>query len=209
MCRVRRFKMEKACEYSREDDMRLCVTSAGRDIEARIDTRFGRTPYFLIVDTETSTAEAVVNSAADQRQGAGTAAVQIVIDKGVDGILTGAVGPNVITALRGSGIKLFEGASSEDTVKEALVKFNRGAFIEASASPETAPRKQQGGGQGLEQGIGRGGGQGLGQGIGRGGGQGLGQGIGRGGGQGLGQGIGRSSGQRRGMGGGRGRRRQG
>ena len=148
--------------------MRLCVTSAGRDIEAKIDARFGRTPYFLIIDTDTSAAEVVVNSAADQGQGAGTAAVQIVMDKGIDGILTGAVGPNVLAALRGSGIKLFEGASSEDTVKEALAKFKKGEFYETSASSETAPRKQHGGGQGLGQGMGRGGGQGRGMGGGRG-----------------------------------------
>ena len=145
--------------------MRLCVTSAGRDIEAKIDARFGRAPYFLIIDTDTSAAEVVVNSAAGQ--GAGIAAAQLVIDKGVDGILTGAVGPNVLTALQASGIKLFEGATSEDTVKEALVRFKRGESIEASASSEAAPR-EQGGGRGLGLGIGRGGGQRRGMGGGRG-----------------------------------------
>ena len=147
--------------------MRLCVTSAGRDIEAKIDARFGRAPYFLIIDTDTSAAEVVVNSAADEGQGAGIAAAQLVIDKGVDGVLTGAVGPNVLTALQASGTKLFEGVSSEDTVKEALAKFKRGAFIEASASSEVAPR-EQGGGRGLGLGRGRGGGQRRGMGGGRG-----------------------------------------
>ncbi len=148
--------------------MRLCVTSAGRDIEAKIDARFGRAPYFLIIDTDTSAPEVVVNSAADQGQGAGIAAAQLVIDKGVDGILTGAVGPNVLTALRGSGIKLFEKASSEDTVKEALAKFKKGEFNEAPVSSEVAPREQQGRGQGLGLGIGRGAGQRRGMGGGRG-----------------------------------------
>ena len=138
--------------------MKLCITSTGKDIEANIDTTFGRAPYFLIIDTETSATEVVENTAATQGQGAGIAAAQLVSDRGVDGVLTGYVGPNAFNAFRASGIKLFMGASSQDTVQEALAKFNKGEFKEASVPSEIPP-----GGPGRGRGLGRGMGQGRGR----------------------------------------------
>ena len=88
-------------------------------------------------------------------QGAGIAAAQLVSDKGVDGVLTGYVGPNAYNALRAAGIKLFEGASSQETVKEALAKFNKGQYNEASA-PSEVPPCEPGRGRGPGRGMGRG-----------------------------------------------------
>ena len=135
--------------------MKLCITSAGKEIEANVATTFGRAPYFLIIDTETNATEVVENNAATQGQGAGIAAAQLVSDKGVDGVLTGYVGPNALSALRASGIKVFEGASSQDTVKEALAKFNKGEYNEAPA-PSEVPPCEPGRGRGLGRGMGRG-----------------------------------------------------
>ena len=134
--------------------MKLCITSTGRHIEANIDTTFGRAPYFLIIDTDTNATEVVENTAATQGQGAGIAAAQLVSDKGVDEVLTGYVGPNAFNAFRASGIKLFVGASSQDTVKEALAKFNKGEYNEASA-PSEVPPCEPGQGRGLGRGMGR------------------------------------------------------
>ena len=33
--------------------MKLGVTATGKDLEAKIDPRFGRTPYFIMMDPET------------------------------------------------------------------------------------------------------------------------------------------------------------
>ena len=110
--------------------------------------------YFLIIDTETNATEVIENTAAAQGQGAGIAAAQLVSDKGVDGVLTGYVGPNAFNAFLASGIKLFVGASSQDTVKEALAKFNKGEYNEASA-PSEVPPCEPGQGRGLGRGMGR------------------------------------------------------
>ena len=142
--------------------MKLCISSTGKEIEAKIDTTFGRAPYFLIIDTETNKTEVIDNSAASQTQGAGIAAAQVVSDKGVDAVLTGYVGPNASHALRESGIKVYEGASSQDTVKDALAKFNKNEYNEASmpsSAEDTFP---------CGPGPGRGRGRGLGRGMGRG-----------------------------------------
>ena len=33
--------------------MEVAVTATGKDLEAKIDSRFGRAPYFVMVDSET------------------------------------------------------------------------------------------------------------------------------------------------------------
>ncbi|MDR9500164.1 MAG: NifB/NifX family molybdenum-iron cluster-binding protein [Desulfurivibrionaceae bacterium] len=116
--------------------MKLCVTSAGKDFEARIDPAFGRAPYFIIMETATSATEVVANRGATQGRGAGIAAAQILADKGVEGVLTGQVGPNTFQAFAAAGIKMYVGASAQDTVKEALAKFKAGEYPEASATAE-------------------------------------------------------------------------
>lgn len=39
--------------------MKLCITSAGKTMEAKVDARFGRAPYFLLVDTATEAFECI------------------------------------------------------------------------------------------------------------------------------------------------------
>lgn len=164
--------------------MKLCITASGKSIDANIDTRFGRAPWFLIVDTDTGTIiEAVENSAVAQGQGAGVAATRLVSDKNVDAVLTGTVGPNAIQVFQETEVRLFEGASSQDTVQQALAKFKQGVYGQAQTGiATTAPQ-----GQGERRGRGVAGG---GRGMGGGGGQGKGGGSGQGRGMGMGGGGG-------------------
>jgi predicted Fe-Mo cluster-binding NifX family protein len=41
--------------------MKIAFTSTGSDLDAQADPRFGRRPYFLIVDTDTLALEATPN----------------------------------------------------------------------------------------------------------------------------------------------------
>ncbi len=184
--------------------MKLCITATGKNIDANTDARFGRAPWFLIIDTDTGAIlEAIENTASAQPQGAGIAAAKLVSDKNVDAILTGSVGPNATSVFQTAGVNLIEGVSSQDTVQEALAKFKQGAYDQAGASTTPSPQSGVKRGRGIAGG-GRGmGGGGIGRGIaggGRGmGGGGRGRGIaggGRGMGGGGGQGMGGGSGQR-------------
>ncbi|WP_319577954.1 NifB/NifX family molybdenum-iron cluster-binding protein [uncultured Desulfobacter sp.] len=165
--------------------MKLCITATGKDINANVDTRFGRAPWFLIIDTDTDTIiEAVENHAATQGQGAGISATNLLSDKNIDAILTGVVGPNAAQVFQKTEISLVEGLSPEDTVQEALFKFKQDSYAQAKTTQSTDAPQGQGGMRG--RGIAGGG-----------------RGMGGGGGQGMGGG----SGQGRGMGGGGGRRK--
>ena len=41
--------------------MKIAVSASGSDLEAQVDPRFGRAPYFLIVDTDTMDFDVVPN----------------------------------------------------------------------------------------------------------------------------------------------------
>lgn len=147
--------------------MKLCITSTGKETAAKVDARFGRAAYMLIIDTDTNALEVVENTGAAQAQGAGIGAAQVVLDKGVDGVLTGRIGPKALKVFQAAGVQLFEGASPEETVQEALARFNKGEYRDSPDQLEVPP-VGQGGGQGLGRGQGGGRGQGRGMGGGRG-----------------------------------------
>jgi len=52
--------------------MKICVSSTANSLDAPIDPRFGRCPYFIIVDLETMQFEAIPNTASGAMGGAGT-----------------------------------------------------------------------------------------------------------------------------------------
>ena len=56
--------------------MNICVTAQGNTLDAAVDPRFGRCPYFLIVDTDAMSVEAVENSYTGAMGGAGIQAGQ-------------------------------------------------------------------------------------------------------------------------------------
>lgn len=136
--------------------MKLCISSTGKDLSSRVDTAFGRAPFFLIIDIDTMNEEVVENPAAAAGHGAGIAAAQTVSDKGVNVVLSGYVGPNAFNALHASGIKVFEGASENDTVQEVLARFQRNEYRETT-KPSAEPGCGRGRGPGMGRGRGRGG----------------------------------------------------
>jgi predicted Fe-Mo cluster-binding NifX family protein len=157
--------------------MKICVTATAGDLNAQVDPRFGRCQYFVIVDSETMTFEAMANEAIAAPGGAGIQAAQTMVNKGVDVVISGNIGPNAFQVLSTAGVKIATGAYG--TVQEATEMYKSGKLGETGASTvaahagmgATAP----GGGLGMGMGGGRGGGRG--QGMGRGMGRGMGLGM--------------------------------
>ena len=145
--------------------MKVVVSATSASLDAQVDPRFGRCPYFMIVDAETMNFEALPNTSAGAMGGAGIQAAQTVASKGVQAVLTGSVGPNAFQALSAAGVSIITGVSG--TVREAVEKLKSGQLQKVTAP--TAP-----------MGFGTGGGYGMGMGMGRGGGRGKGRGMGRG-----------------------------
>ena len=181
--------------------MKIAVTATGPSLEDQVEPRFGRTPYYLFIETETMEFEALRNPNASSGGGVGIQSAQLMSDKNVQYVLTGNCGPNASQVFEAAGIHVIVGLSG--TVRKAVEKFKAGAFA-PSREANVASHFGMGEGNGAGADVYTGGAMGAGQGRGMGGGRGIGMGGGRGMGMGGGQGRGMGGGQGRGMGGGRG-----
>ena len=145
--------------------MKIAVTADGPDLDSRVDPRFGRCAYFVLVEQEDMSFEAVENPNASLGGGAGIQSAQLVSEKGAEVVLTGNCGPNAYSTLQAAGIQVVVGATG--TVSEALEAFKSGS-IGPAGEPNVQSHFGTGGGRGMGGGQGRGGGPGMGGGQGRG-----------------------------------------
>jgi predicted Fe-Mo cluster-binding NifX family protein len=141
--------------------MKIAVSATNDSLDARIDPRFGRCEYFVIVDTETMNFESLPNTSRSALSGAGIQAAQAIANKGVQAVLTGNVGPNAFQALSSAGVNIITGVFG--TVREGVEKFKNGQLQKI-----TAPTTSIGFGMGGGYGMGQRGGRGMGRGMGRG-----------------------------------------
>ena len=110
---------------------KVAVTCVGQTADAPIDPRFGRCQYFVILDAD-GRIEAVENAARDLGNGAGIQAAQEMIDRKVDAVITGDVGPNAYRVLSAANIDVYVGCKG--TVKDAIGQFRRRDLAQANAA---------------------------------------------------------------------------
>lgn len=192
--------------------MKVAVTATEASLDAKVDPRFGRCPYFILVETDDASFEAVENPNLSLGGGAGIQSAQLMAQKGAKFVLTGNCGPNAYQTLAAADIGVIIGCSG--TVADVIGQFKAGQ-LNAAGEPNVAGKFGLGGAPSAPQdpsmppqqppeagpGMGMGGaGQGMGMGPGMGRGRGGGRGGGGGGGGGGGRGMGRGMGQGRGMG---------
>jgi len=125
----------KNANMNRGEAMKICVSSQGNTLDSRVDPRFGRCLYFLVVDTDTLEYEAIKNPNIDAMGGAGIQSGQLVAGRQVKAVITGNVGPNAFQTLKAAGIEVITGISG--SVKEAIEKYKKGDFTVAQG-PSTA-----------------------------------------------------------------------
>ena len=125
--------------------MKICVTSESTCLDAKVDPRFGRCKYFMIIETDTFAFEALAHPNLESMGGAGIQSAQFVAAKQVQAVLTGNVGPNAFQTLQAAGIEVFTGASG--TVKETVEQYKKGKFTAVSnpsvGSHAGMPRKNK------------------------------------------------------------------
>ena len=79
--------------------MKLAASVSENSIDAQIDPRFGRCAYFIIVDTDDMSWEALENENAGLSGGAGGQSGSLIASKGVQAVLTGSCGPKAMDVL--------------------------------------------------------------------------------------------------------------
>jgi predicted Fe-Mo cluster-binding NifX family protein len=146
--------------------MKIVISANGADLDAPASPVFGRCPTYIFVDTEAAgedgsmAFEAVDNPAIAASGGAGIQAAQFVVERGVQAVVTGNVGPNAFNVLRSASVPIY--LFGGGTVRQAVEAYRSGQL--PTAGDASAPAHA---GMGMGRGMGRGMGQGMGQGMGR------------------------------------------
>ena len=95
--------------------MKIAFTTSGNDLNAPMDSRFGRAPMFLIYDPEAKTFEVVGNEQnLNAAQGAGIQSAQNIAHLGVTALITGHCGPKAFRVLAAAGIKIYNTSAATD-----------------------------------------------------------------------------------------------
>ena len=160
--------------------MKIAVTSTGPTLDDMVEARFGRCPYFLIIDPDTLEFEALENPNIALGGGVGIQSAQLMAEKGVSTVLTGNCGPNAFQTFGAANIQVITGVSGQ--VRQAVEQYKSGA-LSSTTTNNVQSHFGMGTGGGMDMGGGRGmggGGRGMG-----GGGRGMGRGMGMGGGMGA------------------------
>jgi len=111
--------------------MKIAIASLGKNLNSKVDSRFGRCPFFLIVDSDTNKFEVIENTAGKKFQGAGISAAQLIVNKTAESVIAGNFGPKAVSVLSTSGIKIFGGIFGI-TAQEAIEKYKLGELKEMS-----------------------------------------------------------------------------
>lgn len=111
--------------------MKIAFTTSGNDLNAPLDSRFGRAPKFLVYDLDTNTFE-VIDNQLNAAQGAGIQAAEIVARSGAKSLVTGHCGPKAFRVLSAAGIKIFN--TDAPTVAAALEQYRAGQLAEANSA---------------------------------------------------------------------------
>ncbi len=113
--------------------MKIAFTTSGDNLEALLDSRFGRAPKFLIYDPETKIIEVIDNKQnLNAVQGAGIQSASMVAQSGAQVLVTGHCGPKAFQVLKAAGIKVYN--TDAPTVAEALKRYQAGQLAEAKDS---------------------------------------------------------------------------
>lgn len=103
--------------------MKICVTAISGSLDAPMDPHFGRSPYFILVDSGTMEFEALENPGVSVL-GIGAQAAQALVSKGISVLITGKIGPEAFRILSEEGVRVVTGVSGPG--RAAVEQYKRG-----------------------------------------------------------------------------------
>lgn len=104
--------------------MKIAMPVNNMSMESSVASSFGRTPYFLVYDIETATANFLDNSAAASQGGAGIKAAQLVVDSKADAVLAPQCGENAANVLKAANMKIYR--TIDGNAEENMSAFKAG-----------------------------------------------------------------------------------
>jgi predicted Fe-Mo cluster-binding NifX family protein len=112
---------------SEDQKMKIAIPADDRSMESSVCQSFGRTPYFLIYDTETKKSIFLENGAASSQGGAGIKAAQTLVDNKVSAVLTPRCGENAAEVIKAANIKIYK--TAYESIKANIDAFNKEELV--------------------------------------------------------------------------------
>lgn len=134
--------------------MKVAVSSNRDNLDAQLEQRLGRCAFFLVVNTDDMSFEAFKNEGAVHGGDADIQAARFLASQGVEAVITGNCGPNVVQTLSTAGIELF--GEQAGLVREVVKRFKSGNLKPTSDATVASHF-----GMNAEAGFGRGAGNGM------------------------------------------------
>ncbi len=99
--------------------MKIALPVDENSMKGKIASSFGRTPYFLIYETDKNEGTFLDNKAAASQGGAGIKAAQFISDAGAEALITPQCGENAAKVIEKADIKMYknQGDSILDNIK--------------------------------------------------------------------------------------------
>jgi len=86
--------------------MKTLISSSGNNLDSSFDLRFGRAAWFCLLDEETGKTSFYENENKEASHGAGTKAVEKVVELGVTKVISGDFGPKAKELLEKFNIQM-------------------------------------------------------------------------------------------------------
>ena len=115
--------------------MKLAIALKENDYNSFVDERFGRAPFFIIIDSDTKEFEITENEAKDEATGAGLKAVKNLLKHEIDVIIAGEIGPKAGELIYDLEIPTFKFKDLEK-VDEIVNAFNENTLEKYDLSPK-------------------------------------------------------------------------
>jgi predicted Fe-Mo cluster-binding NifX family protein len=111
--------------------MRICFTAKGITPDSPAEERFGRAPYFIVIESENGAFEAIQNPFSDGGGGVGPKAAQVLIANNVNALVSGQIGGNAREVLAAAGIAMYIYRAG-GSVKNAFDQFTQKTLEQSS-----------------------------------------------------------------------------
>lgn len=99
--------------------MKIAITSAGNSIKELVDKRFARCNYFTIYDTENKSMEIIPNINKEEIDKVGFHAVDLLVSKKVEKIISGNFGEKAKSSLDSNKIQMIV-IKGEKTIEQVI-----------------------------------------------------------------------------------------
>ena len=107
--------------------MIIAIPTDEESMKSNVCISFGRTPYFLIYDTDTRDYVFIDNKASSSQGGAGIKAAQLLVDNKIDALITPRCGENAADVIKVANIQMYK--TINNSIYDNIEAFSYGKLL--------------------------------------------------------------------------------